>query len=107
MRRVITVLAVVALVGLVATSVAAAESHSFKLLRDANLNGTQLKPGLYKLQMNGDGEAVISRDGKEVAKARAEIKPLENRRSSGTVLVGADGELREIRLNGKVVVFVR
>lgn len=107
MRKTVTLLAVIALVGLVATSLAWAESHSFKLLRDANLNGTQLKPGLYKLQMNGDGEAVISRDGKEVAKARAEIKPLENRSSSGTVLVGANGELREIRLNGKVVVFVR
>lgn len=107
MRKTITLLAVIALVGLLATNLVAAESHSFKLLRDANLNGIQLKPGLYKLKMNGDGEAVITRDGREVVKAKAEIKPIEGGSTSGTVLVGANGELREIRLNGKVVVFVR
>ncbi len=107
MRKTVTLLAVIALVGLVATSLVAAESHSFKLNREANINGTQLKPGLYKLKMNGDGEAVISRDGREVVKAKAEIKPIDGGSTSGTVLVGANGELREIRLNGKVVVFVR
>jgi len=106
MKRAITLLALIAL-GLVATNLVAAESHSFKLFREANLNGTTLKPGNYKLTMNGDGEAVISRDGREVVKSKAEIKPIDGGSTSGTVLVGANGEVREIRLNGKVVVFVR
>ncbi|HXE74476.1 MAG TPA: hypothetical protein VNN18_02415 [Candidatus Xenobia bacterium] len=107
MKRAITLLALIALVGVLAANSVAAESHSFKLFREVSLNGTQLKPGNYKVTMNGNGEAVISRDGREVAKARAEIKPIDGGSSSGTVLTGANGELREIRLNGKVVVFVR
>jgi len=106
MRKLNLVIVLIALASLVAASSLQAETHSFKLTREAQLNGTTLKAGTYKLELNGSGEAVLYRNGDRVAQARAEVKPNSNG-TAGSVVTGANGELQEIRFKHKVVVFVR
>ncbi|MBI4467117.1 MAG: hypothetical protein HY656_06810 [Acidobacteria bacterium] len=107
MRRLFTAALLVALVAVLAASSLWAKTHSFKLFNDATINGTELGPGTYKLELNGQNEAVISRGGEVVVKARVETRPTKGTDQPGSVLRAADGSIREIRLNSLVVVFVR
>ncbi len=105
MRKLNLLVALIALASLAAASSLQAETHSFTLTREAQLNGTTLKPGLYKLELNGGGEALIRRGKEVLVKAPAEVRPGTG--AANSVVTGADGELREVRLKNKVVVFVR
>jgi hypothetical protein len=105
MRRLNLVIVLIALASLAAASSLQAETHSFTLSREAQLNGTTLKAGTYKLELNGGGEAVIRRGKEIVVKAPAEVRPGNG--APNSVVTAGNGELREIRLKNKVVVFVR
>ena len=107
MRKLFTATLIIALAAALAASPLLAKDHSFKLLRDSSINGTDLKAGTYKLELSGDNEALIYRNGEMVVKARVEVKPLANGQRSRSVLLAEDGSVREIRLSDKVVVFVR
>ncbi|MCI0402054.1 MAG: hypothetical protein L0212_00840 [Acidobacteria bacterium] len=106
MRKLNLLVALIALASLAAASSLQAETHSFTLSREAQLNGTTLKPGLYKLELNGGGEALIRRGKEVLVKAPAEVRPNSNG-AAGSIVTGPNGELREVRLKNKVVVFVR
>jgi hypothetical protein len=95
---------------LLTTSLFAATSGSMKLTQPVQLNGTQLKPGDYKVTWEGTGpEVTVSvLKGKEVvAKTSAHLKDLDkNGASDATVLQkNADGStsLNGIRFGGKKV----
>jgi hypothetical protein len=94
----------------VSTSLFAATSGSMKLTQPVQLNGTQLKPGEYKVTWEGTGpEVTVSVvKGKDVvAKTSARLKTLDkNGASDATVLQkNADGStsLNGIRFGGKKV----
>ena len=107
MRKVFAATFAISLVLALATGSLWAAPHKFKLHRGATLNGTELQAGSYELELNGEGEALIYRNGKMVTKARVTTKPLSNGDAPSSVLQAADGSLREIRLKEQVVVFVR
>ena len=93
---------------LLSTSLFAASSGSLKLTQPVQLNGTQIKPGDYKVTWEGTGpEVTVSvLKGKEVvAKSSAHLKELtQNGASDATVLQkNADGStsLNGIRFSGK------
>ncbi len=95
---------------LLSTSLFAASSGSLKLTQPVQLNGTQIKPGDYKVTWEGAGpEVTVSvLKGKEVvAKTSAHLKELtKNGDSDATVLQkNADGStsLNGIRFGGKKV----
>jgi len=95
---------------LLSTSLFAATSGSMKLSQPVQLNGTQIKPGDYKVTWEGTGpEVTVSvLKGKEViAKTSARLKELDkNGASDATVLQkNADGStsLNGIRFGGKKV----
>lgn len=106
MRRLITAMATLALVAALAASPVMAKTHSFKLHRDAKINSTQLNPGTYKLELNGNGEGLIYRNNKLVTKAAVEVKPRTNGISRG-VEFDSDRNVVEIRTKNQIVVFVR
>lgn len=106
MRRLFSTAAVLTLVATVAAGSLWAETHSFKLFREGTINGTTLKAGTYKLELNGQGEALIYSGRRMVAKARVEVRN-SNGEARGSVLQDPDDSIREIRLNKQVVVFVR
>ena len=107
MRRLFTAALLIALVAILAASPLWAKAHSFKLIKPASINGTELRPGQYKVELNAENEAVISRDGRVVVKTRAETRPSSKTDLPGSVLLAADGSIKEICLKGLVVVFVR
>jgi len=105
MRKLLVTAFVVALTAAVFSTSAFAATHKFTLTRESTLSGIQLEKGKYKLELNGL-EATIIQNGRTVATAQVEIrdtKPV----NPGSVLVSADGTLKEIRLKNQVVVFAR
>lgn len=109
MRRLFTTAFAIALVAVVAASPLLAKSIEFKLSQDSRLNGTELKAGTYRMELNGESEAVIynSHSKELVVKAKVTVNPLANGTSRVSVLRDADGNLLEIRSVKQVVVFVR
>lgn len=84
--------------GTVALAVAsAANGYHFTLLEKSMLNGTELKPGDYKIEIDG-GKATI-RNGKTVAQANVKVENVEQKISSTSVKY-VNGTVQEIRLGG-------
>lgn len=106
MRTLFTTTIALVLAATLAAGPVWAKGHSFRLIKEGHINDTYLAPGPYKLQLDGDSNALIYRGKKLVMKARVEVKPLKNDRIRGSVLQTADGTIREIRLKEQVVVFV-
>jgi hypothetical protein len=95
---------------LLSTSLFAGSSGSLNLTQPVQLNGTQLKPGDYKVTWEGTGpEVTVSvLKGKEVvAKTTAHVKEADKNFDSNAALMqkNADGSssLSGIRFGGKKV----
>ena len=99
------------LVGILATLMVSplqAKDHRFRLSLVGVVDGVQLKPGLYTLKLESEGNpqprAKIFRNGKLLAEAPVQVRPRANE-TSNTAMQSADGSLREIRLKKQVIVF--
>jgi hypothetical protein len=86
-----------------------AEKSTFKFRLDTavTVNGVELAPGNYRLELNGASEAVIFKGAAEVTRARVEVKARENASIGSSILRAADGRLLELRFSKTVVVFER
>ncbi|MBM3760568.1 MAG: hypothetical protein FJW36_10015 [Acidobacteria bacterium] len=86
----------------------AAEKHNITLLQPSVINGTELTPGDYRLELDGD-KLVISK-GKQKVESTFKTEQADSKYSSTSVrYANADGKmkLQEIRLGGtnrKIVV---
>ncbi len=108
MHRLITTTITLALVTGLAASPALAKGHSFKLHRDATINGSQLKgQKTYRLELNGNDEALIYRNHKLVTTAPVDVKPITDGTNRNAVVFDSEGTVLEIRTKKHVVVFVR
>ena len=108
MHRLITTTITLALVAGLAASPALAKGHSFKLYRDATINGSQLKgQKTYRLELNGNDEALIYRNHKLVTTAPVEVKPITDGISRNAVVLDSEGTILSIRTKKHVVVFVQ
>jgi hypothetical protein len=79
----------------------AASSYHFSLFQNSIVAGKELKPGDYKLQLNGD-KAII-KVGKETVEAAVKVENGTQKFSETSVRFGtADGKMtvQEIRLGG-------
>ena len=96
----------VLLFGTLALAAASAgTTYRVTLYQTAQVNGTTLKPGDYKVEI-GDG-TVSFKQGKVTAEAKAKLEEVANKVLSTTVDVDGDTkQLKEIRLGGtnKVIV---
>ena len=84
-----------------ALAVASAASHKITLFQPSLVNGTELKPGNYKVTVQ-DNKAVIS-SGKTSVEANVKTETADSKFSSTTVRYrNGDGKyrLQEIRLGG-------
>jgi len=93
---------------LLATSAFAANKGSLSVQEPVTINGTQLKPGDYKVQWDGTGpnvELSITQGKKVVAKVPAHMVNLETASSNDAAVVKNNGDgtksLSEVRLSGK------
>ena len=93
---------------LLATSAFAANKGSLTVQEPMTVNGTQLKPGDYKVEWDGNGPSVelsITQGKKVIAKVPAHVVSLEEPSPSDAAVVkkNDDGSksLSEVRLSGK------
>ena len=93
---------------LLATSEFAANKGSLTVQEPMTVNGTQLKPGDYKVEWDGKGPSVemsITQGKKVIAKVPAHVVTLEEPSQSDAAVVkkNDDGSksLSEVRLSGK------
>ena len=107
MKKRMAIIALAALLGVLLATPTWADSYTFKLSTEATLNGVKLEPGSYKLELNEMNQAVIYRHGKEVTRARVQVKPRPDHIKRGSLLLTADRTIREIRVGPHVVVFER
>jgi len=93
---------------LLATSAFAANKGSLTVQEPMTVNGTQLKPGDYKVQWDGNGPSVelsITQGKKVIAKVPAHVVTLDTASQSDAAVVKNNGDgtksLTEVRLSGK------
>lgn len=108
MHRLITTTITLALATGLVASPALAKGHSFKLSRDATINGSQLKgQKTYRLELNGNDEALIYRNHKLVITAPVEVKPITDGTPRNAVVFDSEGTVLAIHTKKYVVVFVQ
>lgn len=105
MRKLLIATFVLAVAVALTARPALAKSHSFTLLQKGKLNGVELSPGAYKLEVGANGEATVYGDGKLVTKVSVEVKPRTDGNYQTIATYDADGNLREVRTGGKVFLF--
>ncbi|MFB3098048.1 MAG: hypothetical protein ACE1ZZ_05180, partial [Dehalococcoidia bacterium] len=72
------------------------------------INGSQLKgQKTYRLELNGNDEALIYRNQKLVTTAPVEVNPITDGISRNAVVLDSDGTILAIHTKKHVVVFVR
>ena len=93
---------------LLATSAFAANKGSLSVQEPLTINGTQLKPGDYKVEWDGNGPSVevsITQGKKVIAKVPAHVVSLETPSPSDAAVVKNNGDgtksLTEVRISGK------
>lgn len=93
---------------LLATSAFAANKGSLTVQEPMTVNGTQLKPGDYKVQWDGNGPSVelsITQGKKVIAKVPAHVVNLDTPSQSDAAVIRNNGDgtksLSEVRLSGK------
>jgi len=93
---------VVILFAIVALGVAAAESYKVTLFQPTVVQGKELKPGAYKLDLK-DTTLVIADGKKAVAEMKVQVEKCDEKFNTTTIrFATADGKysIQEIRLGG-------
>ena len=98
-------IAMVVLLAAVFTSTAVAKTHSFTVGSDSSAANLQLDRGTYKIKIDGN-QATIIQNNEVVGKVQVEVRKVKVQ-NPGTVLLAADGTIKEIRLKNQVVTIVR
>lgn len=109
MRKLFTTSLAIALLAVLAASPVLAKAHTFKLARDARINGTELAAGTYKLELSGEGQATIynSHGKTPVTTAKVKVTPITSGANRTAVLLDQEGNILEIRTGKEIVAFVR
>jgi len=105
MKRIVTILVALLLVGGLVVGDLLAESHQIEILRAVQIAGAKLEPGKYKLTLNGDNTVEFHRGRRLVVKAQVETAPLAGA-TPNSISQSREGQLLEIRLSNQKVRFV-
>ena len=92
MKRLLFVLSSVAL-----AIASAAANYTVQLYSTAKLNGSEMKPGEYRLELKND--MAVFKQGKKTMEAPVKVET-ENAKFSATSVIYTDGAISEIRLGG-------
>ena len=96
MKKLVLTFATVAL-----TVASAADTYHFTLQEPASLNGTQLKPGNYKIDIEGD--KAIVKSGKTVVESPAKLETVDRKYTITTVdldSINSKPRISEIHVGG-------
>lgn len=76
----------------------AATSYKVTLFEKSTLNGKELKPGEYKVELKGDNTAVL-KQGKNVLEVPVKVENTPGK-ANATSVKFVNGAIQEIRLGG-------
>ena len=82
-----------------AVMVASAASYNVTFYQFANVNGKQLKPGEYKLQLKDDNTAVLKRNKEEIEIA-VHSETADKKFANTSVRFGQGDQIQEICIGG-------
>ncbi len=88
----------IAVCAILALGVASAESYKVNLFQPSKLQGTELKPGEYRFNVE-NGKATIVK-GKQTVEAPVKVETADRKFSSTSIRYTADGVISEVRLGG-------
>ena len=93
MKKLILAFATVAL-----AMASAATKYNVTLFQPTVVNGNELKPGDYKVEVNGD--KAIFKAGKQTVEAPVKVEEATDKNSSNTLRYTEGNKLQEIRIGG-------
>lgn len=105
MRKLYATAMVVLLATAIFTSTAVAKTHSFTVGSESTAANIQLEKGTYKIRIEGN-TATIIQNHVVIGEIQVEVRQAKVQ-NPGTILRGADGAIKEIRLKNQVVTIVR
>lgn len=76
----------------------AATKYSITLYQPSVVNGTQLKPGDYKIEVNGD--KAVFKQGKNTVETSVKVEDDANKASSNSIRYADGNKIQEIRIGG-------
>lgn len=76
----------------------AASSYHVTFFQPVTINGTELKPGDYKVEMKGDNTAVL-KQGKSETEAPVKVETANQKYSQSSVVLHGS-QVQEIRIGG-------
>ena len=80
-------------------------SRTINITQAAKLGRADLQAGEYRLLIDGN-KATVQRNKQVVAESEGRWEDRETRSDYDAVLLGADGQVKEVRFSGKKRVFV-
>lgn len=106
--RKLSAVALFLMLALAAAFAAATGSARVTLNNAAQLNGTKLAAGTYKVTWTAEGEKaqVVFKNGNTEVKANAKIVELKVAPANGAVVKNTAGELKEVWFGGKTTTLV-
>ena len=93
MKKLIILLATVAL-----AAASAATKYNVTLFQPSVVNGTELKPGDYRIEV--DGNKAIFKQGKTAIEVPVKVEEASDRHANNSVRYVEGGKLQEIRIGG-------
>jgi hypothetical protein len=88
----------VALIGLLALAAANAETFKIKFYQPSVIQGTELKPGEYRMTVEGDKLTVMN--GKQAIEAPVKVENADQKFNNTAVRYKSDNSITEIRVGG-------
>jgi hypothetical protein len=76
----------------------AATKYSITLYQPSVVNGTQLKPGDYKIEVNGD--KAVFKQGKNTVETPVKVEDDASKASSNSIRYADGNKIQEIRIGG-------
>ena len=104
MKKLVITTLVILVACALSSGVALAKTHKVQFLNKAVINGVEIQPGTYKLEMNGDNKVEIYKGKELLVSAEVEVLPL-GKAYPNSVSQKTDGRVTEIRLKKERVVF--
>jgi hypothetical protein len=106
--KTISLLRVSALLGVLAlasTAFAKPLSKDIRINQAAKMGTVSLQAGSYHLVIDGN-KATVQKNGKTIAESTGRWEDRDDKSPYDSVLLGEDGQVREVRFSGKNRVFV-
>lgn len=104
-NRLVRSLALLAVIAFAVPAFAKPFAKTINLAQTAKLGKSELKAGEYRLQIDGN-KATVQKGKQTIAESEGRWEDRSDKSAYDSVLVGENGQVREVRFAGQTRVFV-